>query len=81
MLGTGAKCVTANTAAAVPPPGAGWAGTGSTEVHLSGTQVRGYEPTQPKEQWTRLLLPGSLFKMMHILHFKRVGWTTSTFYR
>lgn len=26
MLGLGAKCVTAKTAAAVPPPGAGWAG-------------------------------------------------------
>lgn len=45
MLGPGAKCVTANTAAAVLLPWAGWAGEGSAEVHFPGTQGRRFEPT------------------------------------
>lgn len=45
MLGPGAKCVAANTAAAVLLPWAGWAGEGSAEVHFPGTQGRRFEPT------------------------------------
>lgn len=45
MLGPGAKCVAANTAAAVLLPWAGRAGEGSAEVHFPGTQGRLFEPT------------------------------------